>query len=386
MFTTAIILAAGSSSRMGRDKILADLCGTPVLMYSVRAFEQSSADEIIIAASESNIDGINTMLSGHKISKPVKVITGGATRCLSAINAVKAADSRCEIVSIHDGARPLVTPALIDSVTKAAEGCGGAIAAVRAKDTIKVCDGEIIKSTPDREKLWQAQTPQAFFKENYLAALESADNSVTDDAGIMESAGYEVRVVEGDYRNIKLTSPEDFITAAAFIGTAKDTKGKKNMLRIGHGYDVHRFEQGRRLVLCGEEIKNDENIGLLGHSDADVAVHALMDAMLGALALGDIGKHFPDSDEKYKGISSMALLDNVVKLIGQKGARLSNADITIIAEKPKLARYIEKMRQNLANALGTDISCISVKATTEEGLGIAGQGIAAHAVCVIEIE
>ncbi len=158
------------------------------------------------------------------------------------------------------------------------------------------------------------------------------------------------------------------------------------MLRIGHGYDVHRFEQGRRLVLCGEEIKNDENIGLLGHSDADVAVHALMDAMLGALALGDIGKHFPDSDEKYKGISSMALLDNVVKLIGQKGARLSNADITIIAEKPKLARYIEKMRQNLANALGTDISCISVKATTEEGLGIAGQGIAAHAVCVIEIE
>lgn len=154
-------------------------------------------------------------------------------------------------------------------------------------------------------------------------------------------------------------------------------------MRIGHGYDVHRFEQGRKLILCGEEIPTAENIGLLGHSDADVAVHALMDAMLGAMAMGDIGQHFPDSDEKYKGISSILLLKEVAALLSKHGAKLSNADITIIAEKPKLAKYILKMRTNIAEALGTDISCISVKATTEEGLGIAGKGIAAHAVCLV---
>ncbi len=154
------------------------------------------------------------------------------------------------------------------------------------------------------------------------------------------------------------------------------------MMRIGHGYDVHRLAEGRRLVLCGEEIPYDE--GLLGHSDADVAVHALMDAVLGALALGDIGKLFPDSDPAYKGANSMKLLGEVIALMRREGYELGNADITIIAERPKLAKYIPKMRENLARAFGCDIGCVSVKATTEEGLGIAGKGIAAHAVLLLE--
>ncbi len=153
-------------------------------------------------------------------------------------------------------------------------------------------------------------------------------------------------------------------------------------MRIGHGYDVHRFAAGRKLFLCGEEIPSEE--GLLGHSDADVAVHALMDAVLGALALGDIGKHFPDSDPAYKGADSMRLLDEVTRMMSQEGFSLGNADVTIIAEKPKLAKFIPKMRENLAGAFGCDVGCISVKATTEEGLGIAGKGIAAHAVVLLE--
>ena len=153
-------------------------------------------------------------------------------------------------------------------------------------------------------------------------------------------------------------------------------------MRIGHGYDVHRFAAGRKLILCGAEIPSEE--GLLGHSDADVAVHALMDAILGALALGDIGKHFPDSDPAYKGADSMKLLCEVVRMMPREGYSLGNADVTIIAEKPKLAKFIPIMRENLARAFGCDIGCISVKATTEEGLGIAGNGIAAHAVVLLE--
>ena len=157
------------------------------------------------------------------------------------------------------------------------------------------------------------------------------------------------------------------------------------MFRIGHGYDVHRLVKGRKLILCGVEIQNKEELGLLGHSDADVAVHALMDAMLGAVAMGDIGRHFPDSDEQYKGISSMLLLEQVCRLLEEKNARVTNADITIIAEKPKLAPFIPKMQSNIACAFGLDTADINIKATTEEGLGIAGNGIAAHAVCMVEM-
>ena len=157
-------------------------------------------------------------------------------------------------------------------------------------------------------------------------------------------------------------------------------------MRIGHGYDVHRFEKGRKLILCGEEIPTEDNEGLLGHSDADVAIHALMDAMLGALALGDIGKHFPDTDKEFEGISSMELLDRVNKLIKTKDYVLSNCDITIIAQKPKISPYIDKMRENIATLLNVHLDCVSVKATTEEGLGIGDKGIGANCVCILNLK
>lgn len=383
MFTSAIILAAGSGRRMGFDKMTALLHGKAVILYSVERFIESNADEIIIAASEDNINKIKALISKNvQTDKQIKIITGGSTRFESALKAVKQTSEKSDVVSIHDGARPFLTAELGCNVAQAAYEHGAALAAVRAKDTIKVCGSGEVTATPDRSVLWLAQTPQAARKADYLAAAEKLDVTdarITDDASVMELYGIKPFIVEGSYDNIKLTTKEDISMAEYVIGKTGAPK-----LRVGHGYDVHRLVEGRRLILCGVEVPNKDNIGLLGHSDADVAVHALMDAMLGAVALGDIGKHFPDSDDRYKGISSMRLLEHVRKLLDEKNAHVTNADITIIAEKPKLASFISDMQESIAAALGLDTDDVNVKATTEEGLGIAGKGIAAHAVCMVE--
>lgn len=383
MFTSAVILAAGSGRRMGFDKMTAELHGKAVILYSLERFIESHADEIIIAASEDNIAKIRELISENvHTDKPIKVITGGATRFESALKAVKMTSDKCDVVSIHDGARPFLTAELADDVAQSAYKHGAALVAVRAKDTVKVCGDGVVTATPDRSTLWLAQTPQAARKAGYIAAAEKLDVNdprITDDASVMELYGIKPFIVEGSYDNIKLTTKEDIAMAESIIGKSGAPK-----LRVGHGYDVHRLVEGRKLILCGVEVPNKDNIGLLGHSDADVAVHALMDAMLGAVALGDIGKHFPDSDDRYKGISSMRLLEHVRKLLDEKNAHVTNADITIIAEKPKLAKFIPDMRESIAAALGLETDDINVKATTEEGLGIAGAGIAAHAVCMAE--
>ncbi|MBP3336413.1 MAG: 2-C-methyl-D-erythritol 2,4-cyclodiphosphate synthase [Ruminiclostridium sp.] len=383
MFTSAVILAAGSGRRMGFDKMTAELHGKAVILYSLERFIESHADEIIIAASEDNIAKIRELISENvHTDKPIKVITGGATRFESALKAVKMTSDKCDVVSIHDGARPFLTAELADDVAQSAYKHGAALVAVRAKDTVKVCGDGVVTATPDRSTLWLAQTPQAARKADYIAAAEKLDVNdprITDDASVMELYGIKPFIVEGSYDNIKLTTKEDIAMAESIIGKSGAPK-----LRVGHGYDVHRLVEGRKLILCGVEVPNKDNIGLLGHSDADVAVHALMDAMLGAVALGDIGKHFPDSDDRYKGISSMRLLEHVRKLLDEKNSHVTNADITIIAEKPKLAKFIPDMRESIAAALGLETDDINVKATTEEGLGIAGAGIAAHAVCMVE--
>ena len=383
MFTSAVILAAGSGRRMGFDKMTAELHGKAVILYSLERFIESHADEIIIAASEDNIAKIRELISENvHTDKPIKVITGGATRFESALKAVKMTSDKCDVVSIHDGARPFLTAELADDVAQSAYKHGAALVAVSAKDTVKVCGDGVVTATPDRSTLWLAQTPQAARKADYIAAAEKLDVNdprITDDASVMELYGIKPFIVEGSYDNIKLTTKEDIAMAESIIGKSGAPK-----LRVGHGYDVHRLVEGRKLILCGVEVPNKDNIGLLGHSDADVAVHALMDAMLGAVALGDIGKHFPDSDDRYKGISSMRLLEHVRKLLDEKNSHVTNADITIIAEKPKLAKFIPDMRESIAAALGLETDDINVKATTEEGLGIAGAGIAAHAVCMVE--
>lgn len=353
----------------GINKQFALIGGVPVIIKSALAFEQcAEISDIVIAARECDIERIRGLCRSHRLTKPKAFVAGGASRAESARRAFAAANG-ADIVMVHDGARPYVTAELIKSVAAAAAEHGASVPAIPVKDTIKQIDSSGFSAgTPDRSTLRAVQTPQAFRADIYERMMRSGKDA-TDDAGIAEMLGIPVKLVDGDPANIKITTPDDLPKEGA------------GMLRIGHGYDVHLLAENRKLIIGGTEIPYE--LGLLGHSDADVLVHAVMDAMLGALALGDIGKHFPDSDPKYKGADSIGLLKQVTALIDREGYAVSNLDCTINAEKPKLSPYIAQMRENIAAACGCDVSCISVKATTEEGLGLAGKGIGATCVCLL---
>lgn len=376
MTCCAIILAAGSSSRMnGTNKQFLELGGIPVLMRSVLNFEHcAKVSEIVIAARECDCAAIENECKKYGITKLKKVCAGGKDRAESAKIAFGYVDD-CEYVAVHDGARPFADSELIENVIKAAEETGAAIAAIPVTDTVKKAENGFITATPPRSSLFSAQTPQVFKKELYEKMCR-VEGAVTDDSSLAEQLGVRVKIAEGCPKNIKITMPADIAIGEVYAG-----KGEK-MFRIGHGYDVHRLVPERRLVLGGVEIPCE--LGLLGHSDADVLLHAVCDALLGALALGDIGKHFPDTDPKYKGADSMKLLEHVFALIEERGYRLSNLDATISAEKPKLAPYIVQMRENIARVCKASPEQVSVKATTEEGLGLKGEGIGATCVCILE--
>ncbi len=382
---SAVVAAAGSSARMeGVNKLTAELCGVPVLIHTLRALDECpEISEIIVVTRESDIQEIAGMCSEYGVKKVAKVIKGGATRMESVYAGVLETSKKSAFIAIHDGARPLASPGLISRTIHSAMNFGAAIAAVPVKDTVKIVDNFTVSATPDRETLYSAQTPQVFKAEIIKPALQNAVDkklSVTDDCAAAEAMGVNVHISKGDYRNIKITTPEDIAAAEAIL---KGESGMAADMRIGHGYDVHRLTEGRKLILGGVEIPYEK--GLLGHSDADVLIHALMDAMLGAAALGDIGRHFPDTDEKYSGISSVVLLREVSGLVAEKGYSLGNADVTVIAQRPKLAGYIEDMRKNISEALGVSPEKINIKATTEEKLGFTGEGlgIAAHAVAML---
>ena len=337
---TAVLVAAGSSTRMGFDKLSFDL-------------------------------GENAERAAARCKKPVQLVRGGATRAESARNGVAAAHGA--LVAVHDAARPFVSGEVIAAVLKAAARCGAAAPAV---PTVPV--GCMVEDTPDRSTLYAVQTPQCFDRAAYLAALDELDEArarlVTDDCSLFELTGRPVELVQGDYANIKITTREDLPRA--------ENGGKK--MRIGHGYDVHRLVEGRKLILGGVEVPYEK--GLLGHSDADVLAHAVMDAVLGAAALGDIGQHFPDTAEEYAGADSLVLARRVAEIMTEHGWRIENIDATILCQRPKLAPYIPVMREKLAAAFGLPVEAVSVKATTEEHLGFTGEGlgIAAHAVALIE--
>ena len=272
-------------------------------------------------------------------------------------------------VLVHDAARPFVTEDVVQEVIRGAFDRGAAVPCVAVKDSLRENEGERSRCV-DRSRFFAVQTPQGFRKELLDEAYEKACKdgfSGTDDASLVERLGYNVEIVDGDYDNIKITTKEDL--------------PMEN--RIGTGFDVHRLVEGRKLILGGVEIPYEK--GLDGHSDADVLIHALMDALLGAAAMGDIGRHFPDTDDAYKGISSMKLLDRVNNILAENMYSIGNADITVIAQKPKLSPYIEKMRENVADVLGIGKDLINIKATTTEKLGFTGrgEGIAAEAVCSI---
>ena len=381
---SAVLVAAGASTRMGFDKLSVDLGGETVLHRSIRAFAQCpQVDEIVLVAGK-NRAFVEAQAADCK--KPVQIVTGGATRAESAKNGVLAA--RGTLVAVHDAARPFVSAAVIEAVLDAAKQCGAAAPAVPVKDTIKQAvrgDGKTVpagcrvENTPDRSTLYAVQTPQCFDRAQYLAALEELDAEkarlVTDDCSLFELTGRPVKLTQGDYANRKITTREDLPRPAP----KEETK-----MRIGHGYDVHRLVEGRRLILGGVEIPFEK--GLLGHSDADVLTHAVMDAVLGAAALGDIGRHFPDNDPAYAGADSLKLAQHVARILSEHGYGIGNIDATVLCQRPKLAPHIPAMRANLAAAFGLPVDAVSVKATTEERLGFTGEGlgIAAHAVALIE--
>ena len=275
-----------------------------------------------------------------------------------------------------------VSAALIERVIQSVREFGTGIPGIPATSTYKTADASgFITGTPDRSVLYEIQTPQGFQAKTILtASLKAAEDGIdcTDDAGVLEYYQIPVKLVPGESTNLKLTRQEDLRRAAQIL------EGDASSVRVGMGYDVHRLVSGRKLILCGVDVPHD--LGLLGHSDADVALHALMDAMLGACALGDIGKHFPDTDERYRGISSLLLLKETKQVLHSNGFAVHNADITIAAQQPKLLPYIEQMRANIAEALDLSLSDVSVKATTTEKLGFEGrmEGISAYAVCTVK--
>lgn len=369
---TAIIVAAGASRRMGFDKLSYRLPdGRTVLETSCALFAAHPAVDELVLVAGGNRPQCEAIAAA--CPKPCTVVQGGATRADSVRSGLAAAKG--QLVAIHDAARPFASAEIITAALQAAAECGAAAPAVPVKDTIKIADqdGKVV-ATPDRAMLYAVQTPQCFDRALYLQALEAVSGEkaslVTDDCSLFELASLPVTLTAGDYANLKITTKEDL--------------QKEKTMRIGHGYDVHRLVEDRKLILGGVEVPYEK--GLLGHSDADVLLHAVMDAVLGAAALGDIGQHFPDTDPAYKGADSLALTREVAKIIAAHGYKVGNIDATILCQRPKLAPHIPAMRQNIADAFGLPLDAVSVKATTEEHLGFTGEGlgIAAHAVALIE--
>lgn len=379
---SAIIAAAGSSSRMGRDKMLISLLGKSVIAHTVSVFKETGFfDEIIIVSSEQNIPVFYDEMEKTGLLESVSIIGGGSTRGESSLCGINAAKS--EYVMIHDGARPLVTKEIIENTLAACIKSGCAAAGVKPKDTIKTVTSKgAIESTVPRETAVLIQTPQAFLRESIKAAYEKFGLNETDDCALMEKMGASIEIVEGSYENIKLTTREDVLTAQSIL-KSRTGKGADLSMRIGTGFDTHRLAEGRPLIIGGVNIPYEK--GLLGHSDADVLVHAVIDALFGAAALGDIGAHFPDTDEKYKGADSLVLLGEASRLVREAGYEIGNIDTTLIVQKPKMAPFIDAMRENLARAMGIDVAFVSIKAKTNENMGFTGrgEGIEARAAALI---
>lgn len=373
--TAVIIAAAGLGKRMGSGipKQYLKIGGEPILLKTLRAFcNHDGVDYVFVVTNRDYIEYCMKMKETYCLDKVISVVEGGNERQDSVYQALQEVNRRrpgVEYVLVHDGARPFVSQETIDYVIAAAAGVGAAIACVPVKNSIRQGEGTESHNI-ERENLYAVQTPQAFKKAILMEAYEKAfaDGYYgTDDASLVERIGQPVELVMGQYGNIKITTKEDMPMES----------------RIGTGYDVHQLVEARPLILGGVEIPFEK--GLMGHSDADVLTHALMDALLGAAALGDIGQHFPDTDPAYKGISSMELLMRVKKLIDEEFYGISNVDITLIAERPKIKLFIGDMKKNIAEALEIEESRINIKGTTTEKLGFAGreEGIAAQAACLL---
>ena len=378
MSVYAILLCGGSGTRMGleKNKTLLPVGGVPACVRAGRTLRMASDGLVaVVRAGEETLFKDVFERWGLRVDR---MVTGGDTRQQSVRRGLDILPEDCTEVLIHDGARPLVDRETVRRVLDSVWKNGTGIAAVPMTDTVKRADGGgRVLETLDRSGLWRMQTPQGFRRELLERAHAHAPGDMTDDAALVEALGEPVHLVMSSARNLKLTNREDWMTAELLAGP---------VLRVGSGFDAHRLVTGRRLVLCGVEVPYE--LGLDGHSDADVALHALCDALLGAAALGDIGRHFPDTDERYRGVSSLLLTERTRDILAEAGYRPVNADVTIIAQKPRLAPYIDRMRENVAEALRLPPEAVSVKATTTERMGYEGrgEGISAQAIAGVAPE
>lgn len=412
----AVVVAAGNGSRMGagQKKQYRVVAGEPLLVHTLRPFLVCSFEAIVVVVGQGEVDEVEQLLRTHAIfcatGSQMYVVAGGSQRQHSVYAGVSTLFERCSHASwvlVHDGARPFISSALIQrSIQGYADFCaqlpfthphqraGGIVLAVPVTDTIKQTAGEHrhVACTLPRTQLWTVQTPQVFDVSLLLYAHRQAqvENFIgTDDAALVERLGNPVHVVLGEEWNSKVTTEADWETVIARLGQGPkksydNTPQGDDAMRVGYGYDVHRFVAGRPCILGGVHIPCDR--GLLGHSDADVLLHAIADAVLGALGCGDIGQHFPDTEAQWAGVSSVLLLERVWTMATERGYRLGNVDCTVIAERPKLALHVPLMKQMIASVLGSPAGRVNIKATTSEKLGFVGreEGIAAHAiVCLV---
>jgi len=431
MHVTAIIAAGGRGERFGgpQPKQLLEVGGRAILERSVAAFlAHPSIDAVIVALPQALVDNPPEYLRERE--KPLRIVAGGERRQDSVANAFRAADAQSDVIVIHDAARPFASADLISRTIAAAAESGAALAAIQARDTVKrATEGpakagrhaqntegpaeagpyvRTVVETLDRSTIFLAQTPQAFRRAVLAAALTLAD-AATDEAALAERAGHPVRLVDGEAANIKITTPEDLPIAEAIAHSTDGRSSERLALqrpgelaiqqqeerdgfsrakpartgRAGTGYDLHRLVEGRPLIVGGVTIPSDR--GALGHSDADVVCHAITDAILGAACLGDIGRHFPDADSRWKNASSLDLLKRAVALVAAERLEVGNVDVTVILERPKIKDHVEAMRANVAAALGIDADRVSIKGKTNEGVDAIGRGeaIAAQAIVLI---
>ena len=373
---SAVIVAAGSSTRAGpgAPKPWRSLGGRPILSWSIEAFAAAGARQIVVVVAEAWRDEAAELLRGVPGAAAVR---GGTTRGDSVQQGLAALDGDGAVL-VHDAARPFLTTTHIQRLLAAIENSDGAVPALPVADTLKR-GGATVDETVPRDGLWRAQTPQAFRLDVLRAAYAAwpADAEPTDDAAVVERNGGKVAITPGDPRLMKLTYPEDFAMAEQLAGAARIT-------RIGQGVDAHRWGPGEAVWLCGVKIDHDQT--LIGHSDADAGLHALTDAILGAVGEGDIGEHFPPSDPQWKGAASDRFLQHAVEILTNKGGRIVNADVTLVCERPKIRPHRDAMRQRLAELLGVPLDRVSVKATTTEGMGFTGrqEGLLAQAIVAVE--
>ncbi|MDZ4312467.1 MAG: bifunctional 2-C-methyl-D-erythritol 4-phosphate cytidylyltransferase/2-C-methyl-D-erythritol 2,4-cyclodiphosphate synthase [Cypionkella sp.] len=371
MTTAAIITAAGRGLRAGGDmpKQWQLLAGLPVVAHALAAFEGMLRVLVVHPDDRARAEALGL---------DVLIVEGGASRTASVRNALEALVGRgVDHVLIHDGARPLISGAVIGRVIAALDQSDGAAPALAVSDALWRGAAGLVVGTVPRDGLFRAQTPQGFRFEAILAAHRAHPGEAADDVAVARSYGLDVVIVAGDEDNLKLTFPGDFASAEAIL------KGRQMDLRVGNGFDVHAFCDGDGVWLCGVKVPHGR--ALLGHSDADVGMHALTDAIYGALAEGDIGRHFPPSDPQWKGAESKIFLAHAMRLARAKGFALANCDVTLICERPKIGPHAEAMREALAAIMQVAVERISVKATTSERLGFTGreEGIAAMATCAL---